>query len=126
MLHVRCLCCAVVQLSCAVFCVLSWMLSGAARVLHFVTPTPCCAGLTPHPLRPNCPAYRNPDPCLPPACLHLPCVQQGLNLAAGQQLAVATGATVGRYVLIYTGMLSEGMLSLDDVQVYTYGAHCTV
>jgi len=53
-------------------------------------------------------------------------VQQGLNLAAGQQLAVATGATVGRYVLIYTGMLSEGMLSLDDVQVYTYGAHCTV
>lgn len=47
-------------------------------------------------------------------------VAQGLNLAAGQQLAVAAGATPGRYVIIYGGTASEGNINLDDCQVYTY------
>ena len=47
--------------------------------------------------------------------------QSGLSLAAGQQLAVAAGATLGRYVIIYTGSTEEGTLGLDDVQVYTMG-----
>ncbi len=48
-------------------------------------------------------------------------LQQGLNLAAGQQLAVAAGATQGRYVILYGGTASEGNINLDDCQVYTYG-----
>ncbi|KAL4458769.1 hypothetical protein ABPG75_013634 [Micractinium tetrahymenae] len=47
-------------------------------------------------------------------------VAQGLNLAAGQQLAVAAGATLGRYVILYAGTAAEGNLNLDDCQVYTY------
>lgn len=56
----------------------------------------------------------HPHPCPRP-------LQQGLNLAAGQQLAVAAGATQGRYVILYGGTAAEGNLNLDDCQVYTYG-----
>lgn len=47
-------------------------------------------------------------------------VSDGFNLAAGQQVAVPGKATLGRYVIIYTGTQAEGTLSLDDVQVYSY------
>lgn len=48
--------------------------------------------------------------------------QSGIDLQPGQQVAVAAGGAPGRFLVVYTGALSEGRMNLSDVQVYTFGA----
>lgn len=45
-------------------------------------------------------------------------------MAAGQQVAVPGNGTAGRYAIIYGGTTKQGVVGLDDVQVYAFGAPC--
>ena len=53
--------------------------------------------------------------------MHYP-PQSGIDVGAGQQLAVPVGGAAGRYVLVHTGAAAQGQMSLEAVQVYAVGA----
>ncbi|KAL4426099.1 hypothetical protein ABPG77_002685 [Micractinium sp. CCAP 211/92] len=46
-------------------------------------------------------------------------VASGLNVAPNGTVAVPVGGVQGRYVIVYTGMVNEGQMSISDLQVYT-------
>ena len=47
--------------------------------------------------------------------------QSGLDIPPGATTTVAANGTAGRYALVYTGMRSEGSMSLRSAEVYTFG-----
>ena len=65
-------------------------------------------------------AHRHTCPC---RCLPA-CPQSGLSLAAGQQIAVEGRGVMGRYVIIYTGLLSEVRLCVRLCVCCSRGCVC--
>lgn len=47
-------------------------------------------------------------------------VASGIDVAPGATVAVAANGVQGRYVIVYTGMRSEGTMSLLSAEVYTF------